>query len=122
MDDTPPACSADRVEGNCNGIRAPGAKGECERTTWSVRFHVRDVGTGLDTVSKQSSAANGTFQLEVDPFRTGSNSTVSGIYSTTCCFPDVVILATDVAGNLGTCSIVGVAHFVSIADQPVTRS
>jgi hypothetical protein len=106
VDNEPPACVIDSVDGVCSDTRPTSETPECLGTNWSVRFHVQDVGSGLSSVSVKPLLTSYNYSLEVDTFSgTTTNETIYGTYSTTCCYPNVTVYALDGFGNLGSCFV-----------------
>jgi len=72
----------------------------CSIDTWTVRFQVSDVDSGLRDLSVISAAVENASSLTVAPFEEGTQSTVGANYSSTCCYPTATIRAVDGSGQV----------------------
>lgn len=95
-DVTAPVCQEISVNATCNG--------NCSLRTWEFTATVSDGpgGTGVERVSVRE--ARGTLNTTTVLGSAGFNVTVA-TFSTSCCFAEVVLVAADSVGNVGTCFI-----------------
>ncbi|KAL2086877.1 hypothetical protein ACEWY4_017936 [Coilia grayii] len=95
-DVTPPECESVTVNANCTR--------NCTLRTWNFTAVVSDgrQGSGVGRVSVRE--ARGTLNTTSLPGAGGFNVTLAS-FSTSCCSEEVVLVAADGVGNVGTCLI-----------------
>jgi hypothetical protein len=101
LDITPASCTIDETTGNCAGTKAGTVN--CENDMWSFKFTAMDSGTGLYLIRRTENITGAIFEYEV--FEQGTTNLVSGQYSSTCCSPRITVVASDLYGNNGRCTI-----------------
>ncbi|XP_040038303.2 von Willebrand factor A domain-containing protein 7 [Gasterosteus aculeatus] len=91
-DFTPPRCEQLGLKANCSA--------NCSSSTWELSVRVTDgaEGTGVERVSLRR--GNGTFNTS--PASGNENITLVS-YVSSCCEPEVELVAVDRVGNVGTC-------------------
>jgi len=72
----------------------------CSLTTWSAQFQVRDVLSGLRSVTVTSKAPQNESTVSIESFVEGTQSNVTGNYSSTCCYPTATIRAIGGSGEV----------------------
>ena len=108
---TPPFCNITGIDGQCNETRLGHVA--CQNETWSIAFSAGDDGVGLNAV--EPATVNPDANFTIDPFVTGSNVTVDGLYISDCCLPSVTIVASDLLGNAGFCQV---DYITEPSDEP----
>lgn len=95
-DVTAPMCERISVSANCTG--------NCSLQTWEFTATVSDGsgGFGVDRVSVRE--ARGSLNTTTVLGSAGFNVTLA-TFSTSCCFAEVVLVAVDAVGNVGTCFV-----------------
>ncbi|KAL7889695.1 hypothetical protein AOLI_G00019530 [Acnodon oligacanthus] len=90
---TPPVCEIVRVSGICLSY--------CTNYTWGLSVNITDGnGSGIEDISVQQGRGNFSQEAVVD----GGITVVMGLYSASCCAPDVTLSVVDKEGNVGKCS------------------
>ncbi|XP_060782511.1 von Willebrand factor A domain-containing protein 7-like [Neoarius graeffei] len=92
-DFTPPVCEAVSINANCSG--------NCSLSSWYLTTNVTDGnGSGLQNV--RILQGNGSLDTTTVLNDTGVNVTVV-VYNSSCCSPDLELIAVDATGNVATC-------------------
>ncbi|XP_043939218.1 von Willebrand factor A domain-containing protein 7 isoform X2 [Protopterus annectens] len=99
-DSDPPVCSAIQMNQKCTSLAS-----KCQWDTWTVSFHILEVGSGIARVLQKNGNASITF--------TESNGIAVALFTSDCCSLQAELYIEDKAGNLGNC------HF---STSPTSRS
>ncbi|KAI4881233.1 hypothetical protein NFI96_033481 [Prochilodus magdalenae] len=92
-DITPPLCEIVGESGICLS--------DCTNSTWELSVNITDGnGSGIEYIAIQQGRGNFS-QTTVD---NGGIDVVMGLYSASCCSPDVTLSVVDKEGNVGKCS------------------
>ena len=95
MDVTPPICSLEKLTYSCNRSEP------CEGSSWAIEFGVIDTDGGLFAIR---TGPNGSSEsLQVDSYAVGSQVSVKGNLSVSCCYVNASISVFDRYGNGGAC-------------------
>ncbi|KAL7878084.1 hypothetical protein SRHO_G00047270 [Serrasalmus rhombeus] len=90
---TPPVCEIVGASGVCPS--------DCTQSTWDLSVNITDGnGSGIEDISVQQGRGNFSQEAVVD----GGVTVVMGLYSASCCAPDVTLSVVDKEGNVGKCS------------------
>ena len=90
---TPPVCEIVGVSAICPS--------DCTQSTWDLSVNITDGnGSGIEDISIQQGRGNFSQEEVVD----GGITVVMGLYSASCCSPDVTLSVVDKEGNVGKCS------------------
>ena len=102
-DTTAPMCNvvASGDTGDCSDTQS--GTTPCDQDHWYIDFNAQDTGMGLYSI-KPSETEPGS-ELKLDAFTAGTTELVGGRYSSSCCYPSVTIVASDVLGNAGRCQV-----------------
>ena len=110
---TSPTCEVESFDDNvCRGS----GSAPCESVRWNVSVKVQDMESGLTIFKAGVSYPHASFSNDV--FQKGTNDEVKGRYESSCCFPNITIVAVDGNGNVGRCSL----RMVSAAQPSLTTS
>ncbi|XP_076149997.1 von Willebrand factor A domain-containing protein 7-like [Alosa pseudoharengus] len=94
-DITAPVCQVVSVNSNCNG--------NCTLQTWDFTASLNDGnGTGIERITASETLGNLTTSTQPGP--EGFNVTVA-FFSAPCCTEEVILVAVDAVGNVGSCTI-----------------
>lgn len=110
---TSPTCEVESFDDKV--CRASGVA-SCESVRWNASVKVQDVESGLTIFKAGVSHPHSSFSNDI--FKKGTTDEVKGTYESSCCFPNITIVAVDGNGNVGRCSL----RMMSAAQPSFTTS